>query len=65
MSCGARTLKGRRPGAERIEFLNAFVRDNLLVEIMERIAAFHDPKDNKFLELTVTQLTLWPAMKTY
>ncbi len=38
---------------ERMEFLSAFVRDGVLVEIVERVEACRDPKDNKFLELAV------------
>mgnify|MGYP001072367941 FL=1 len=38
---------------ERIEFLSAFVRDGVLVEIVEHVVACRDPKDDKFLELAV------------
>lgn len=38
---------------ERIEFLSAFVRDGVLVEIVERVKVCRDPKDDKFLELAV------------
>jgi putative PIN family toxin of toxin-antitoxin system len=38
---------------ERMEFLSAFVRDGILVEIVERVVACRDPKDDKFLELAV------------
>lgn len=38
---------------ERMEFLSAFVRDGVLVEIVERVVACRDPKDDKFLELAV------------
>ncbi len=38
---------------ERLEFLGAFVRDGILVEIMERVVACRDPKDDKFLELAI------------
>ncbi|QUV84159.1 putative toxin-antitoxin system toxin component, PIN family [Chloracidobacterium aggregatum] len=40
-------------GEERMEFLSAFVRDGILVEIVERVVACRDPKDEKFLELAV------------
>jgi|YNPNPStandDraft_1061719.scaffolds.fasta_scaffold05217_6 putative PIN family toxin of toxin-antitoxin system len=36
---------------ERIEFLSAFVRDAILVEVTEHVAMCRDPKDDKFLEL--------------
>lgn len=38
---------------ERIEFLNAFVREGVLIEIVEPIVACRDPRDDKFLELAV------------
>ena len=38
---------------ERMKFLSAFVRDGVLVEIVERVVACRDPKDDKFLELAV------------
>lgn len=38
---------------ERMEFLSAFVMDGVLVEIVERVTACRDPKDDKFLELAV------------
>jgi hypothetical protein len=38
---------------ERMEFLSTFVRDGVLVEIVERVATCRDPKDDKFLELAV------------
>jgi len=38
---------------ERMEFLSAFVRDGVWVEIVERVVACRDPKDDKFLELAV------------
>ena len=38
---------------ERMEFVSAFVRDGILVEIVERVVACRDPKDEKFLELAV------------
>lgn len=36
-----------------MEFLSTFVRDGVLVEIVERVATCRDPKDDKFLELAV------------
>jgi putative PIN family toxin of toxin-antitoxin system len=38
---------------ERMEFLSAFVRDGVLVEIIERVMVCRDPKDDKFLELAI------------
>ncbi len=38
---------------ERMEFLGAFVRDGVLVEIVESVKACRDSKDDKFLELAV------------
>lgn len=38
---------------ERMEFLSAFVREGVLVEIVEHVTASRDPKDDKFLELAV------------
>ncbi len=38
---------------ERMEFLGAFVRDGILIEIVERVLACRDPKDDRFLELAV------------
>lgn len=38
---------------ERMEFLSAFVREGILIEIVERVMACRDPKDDKFLELAV------------
>ncbi|ABU60401.1 MULTISPECIES: putative toxin-antitoxin system toxin component, PIN family [Roseiflexus] len=38
---------------ERMEFLSAFVGDGVLVEIVERVVACRDPKDDKFLELAI------------
>lgn len=37
--------------SERIEFLSAYVRDAILIEVTERVAVCRDPKDDKFLEL--------------
>lgn len=39
---------------QRLEFVAALVRDSILVEIHERIAACRDPKDDKFLEVAVS-----------
>ncbi len=36
-----------------MEFLSTFVRDGVLVEIVERVATCRDPKDDKSLELAV------------
>jgi len=36
---------------DRLQFLNLFVKESLLVEIEERIKECRDPKDDKFLEL--------------
>jgi len=41
------------PDEERIEFITAFVREGIWVEIHERISACRDPRDDKFLELAV------------
>jgi len=38
---------------ERMEFLSAFVRDSILVEIVERVVACRDSNDDKFLELAI------------
>lgn len=38
---------------ERVEFITAFVRDGVWVEITEKIDECRDPKDHKFLELAV------------
>ena len=38
---------------ERLQFLAAFVRDAVLVEIVEMVTDCRDPKDNKFLEVAV------------
>lgn len=38
---------------ERMEFLSAFVREGVLIEIVERVTVSRDPKDDKFLELAV------------
>ncbi len=38
---------------ERLEFLETFISQAILVEISETITACRDPKDNKFLELAV------------
>lgn len=38
---------------ERIEFITAFVREGIWVEIHERVTACRDPRDDKFLELAV------------
>ncbi|MCS6848511.1 MAG: putative toxin-antitoxin system toxin component, PIN family [Anaerolineae bacterium] len=38
---------------ERMEFLVAFVRDGVLVEVTERVTACRDPEDDKFLELAI------------
>lgn len=38
---------------ERMEFLIAFVRYGILVDIVERVTACRDPNDDKFLELVV------------
>lgn len=38
---------------ERMEFLSAFVTDGVLVDIVERVMACRDSKDDKFLELAV------------
>lgn len=38
---------------ERMEFLSAYVRDSMLIEVVERVMACRDPKDDKFLELAV------------
>jgi hypothetical protein len=39
---------------ERLEFITAFVREAILVEITESVNECRDPKDNKFLELAVS-----------
>ncbi len=38
---------------ERMEFLIAFVRYGILVDIVERVTTCRDPNDDKFLELAV------------
>lgn len=38
---------------ERMEFLSVLVRESILVEIVERVVACRDPKDDKFLEAAV------------
>jgi len=39
---------------ERMEFVTAFVREGLLVEVTHRVTECRDPKDNKFLELALS-----------
>jgi putative PIN family toxin of toxin-antitoxin system len=40
----------------RLQFLAAFIRDAILVEVTETILDCRDPKDNKFLELAVASV---------
>lgn len=42
------------PEEERLQFLTALVRDAILIETTEVITACRDPKDNKFLEVSVS-----------
>ena len=39
---------------ERKEFLGALIKEAEIIEITERITACRDPRDDKFLELTVS-----------
>lgn len=39
---------------ERIEFLTAYVREAVLVNVTEAIKACRDPRDDKFLELAIS-----------
>jgi putative PIN family toxin of toxin-antitoxin system len=39
---------------ERLEFLDAFVREAKVVEVTDVVTDGRDPKDNKFLELAVS-----------
>ena len=39
---------------KRLEFLEVFIRDSIIVDMLEVITACRDPKDNKFLELAVS-----------
>ncbi len=39
---------------ERLQFLNALVREAILIDATETIIACRDPKDDKFLELAVS-----------
>lgn len=40
--------------AERLLFLAAFIRDVKIVEVTQRLTGCRDPKDDNFLELTVS-----------
>ena len=40
--------------SDRLQFLSKFIRDIVVIEVVETIADCRDPKDNKFLELAIS-----------
>lgn len=38
----------------RLQFLSAFIRDTVLIDVTDVVAVCRDPKDNKFLELALS-----------